>query len=75
MFLQGLDSLVSQLVVTQCTDSDGFESELSCMIGEIGRGTAQFLAFGEYVPQDFAESYYITFVSRNIFISYFLFLI
>ena len=29
------------------------------MIGEIGRGTAQFLAFGEYVPQDFAESYYI----------------
>ena len=36
------------------------------MIGEIGRGTAQFLAFGEYVPQDFAESYYITLISHNI---------
>ena len=36
------------------------------MIGEIGRGTAQFLAFGEYVPQDFAESYYITLVLHII---------
>ena len=63
MLFQSLDGLFGQFVLTQCADSDSvvITQELSCMIGEIGRGTAQFLAFGEYVPQDFAESYNLTF--------------
>ena len=32
------------------------------MIGKIGRSTTQFLTFGKYIPEDFSESYYITFL-------------
>ena len=35
------------------------------MIGKVCRCTTKFLTFGEYIPQDFTESYYITFLFHN----------
>ena len=64
MLFKGLNGLFSQFVFAQCTDGNRIVSpqELSCMIGKIGRGAAQFLSLGEYVPQDLAEPYYKTLI-------------
>ena len=61
MLLQCLNGLISQCVLTQCADSKCLQPELSCMICKVGRRTTKFLSVGKYIPQDFSESYYITF--------------
>jgi hypothetical protein len=57
MLLEGLDGLLGKLVLAQRTDGDGVVTtqELACMIGEVGGGTAQFLTFGEDIPQGLAR--------------------
>ena len=57
LFVQGGQRFVAQLVLSQRADGHRTEAELSCMICEIGRCAAQFLAFGQHVPQRFAQSY------------------
>jgi len=64
MLLQGLYGLIAQFVIAQCAHCNGIvtSQELACMIGEIGGSTTEFLSFREHIPQDFSESYYITFL-------------
>ena len=64
MLLQGLDGFLGEFVLAQGTDRDGVVTadELSGMIGEVGGGTAQFLTFGEDIPQGLAQAHYITFI-------------
>ena len=64
---QGLDGLVGQFVLAQCADGNGVvhAEELSGVIGEVGGCATQFLTFGKYIPQDFSESYYITFLIHS----------
>ncbi len=60
MLAQGFDGLVAQCVLTQCADGHRvvLTQELAGVVGKVGGSTAQFLTFGEYVPQDLSQSYY-----------------
>ena len=55
-------ALANRSDIAQRTDGQRLESELSCMVGEVGRCATQFLSFGEYVPQGLAEPYNITLI-------------
>ena len=54
VLLEGLDGLLGEFVLAQCTDGDG--------VVTAQEGTAQFLTFGEDIPQGLAQAHYITFV-------------
>ena len=71
MLVEGLDGLLGEFVLTQGADGDSIVAaqELPGMIGEVGGGTAQFLTFGENVPQGLAQAHYIAFV-HILFLSF-----
>ena len=64
MLLEGLDGLLGEFILAQCTDGNSvvIAQELSGMIGEVGGSSTQFLTLGKHVPQGLAQAHYITFV-------------
>lgn len=53
-----LDNLSAEGIVADGTDHSARQPELRYMIGKVCRRTADFLSFGQNVPQGFAHSYY-----------------
>ena len=65
---QGFDGLVGQAVLAESADGDGVvrTEELTSVVSEVGRCATEFLAFGQHVPQDFAQAYDITFFVHSL---------